>query len=199
MINECPRCATRMSRPLSSGRQICPNCGWSGTLVRSNLTNTSSRSETKSGLGSIFQLVGASLRLVRRSFSYVFLVIRHKLNELTRRGSQSTAGSGSFMQGLTQRLTNLEQAIPNAPARPAYPQGEWLTPEAAFCQLGGNPRKPDSVITTQDGRRSISLTHFQSLKSPEEFARFGLEFSQARYNANQPWLRWLSATKSTMR
>lgn len=191
MINECPRCASRMSRPLSSGRQICPNCGWSGTLVRSNV-NHSSGTAKASGLSSIFQLIGACLRLVRRSATYVILSIKNKLTELTRGNSTGASGS-SFMQGLTQRLTNLEQAIPDAPTAPSHPNQGWMTPDMAFRYLGGNPSNPNSVITSQDGRRSMSLIHFQSLKTPEEFARFGLEFSQARYEANQPWLRKLSA------
>lgn len=64
----------------------------------------------------------------------------------------------------------------------------WMTVREAFIWLGGNPSQNSSLVTSQDGSRSITFNRFRVL-SPSDYKVFGLEFRPDRRHRKLPPLR----------
>ena len=188
MLETCPRCSRRLGPPLKSGRQVCADCGWSSapaTQGRKARTGTApSKAKRQNPVLRILKLCG---RIIQRAMGYAIVLIRHKVQQFQKAQPQRKAQRGQMVQGFTDRLAALEQAIPTAvDTRP------WLTLEAAFQQLGGNPTDPNDVVQTLNGKGAVSFARFQLLSTDAEFRAFGLEMDTARRRADKPWLRTLS-------
>jgi hypothetical protein len=90
-----------------------------------------------------------------------------------------------LVEGLSDRLSALEKAIPTEAAGP-----RWLTVEEAFRYLGGDPTNSDSVVTTENGATSLPFRRFRLLNSIADFKAFGLDADLTRRDIQKPWLRW---------
>lgn len=69
---------------------------------------------------------------------------------------------------------------------------DWMTVREAFIWLGGNPNESASLVTSQDGSRSISFNRFRVL-SPSDYKVFGLEFRPDRRHRKLPPLKPLKS------
>ncbi len=185
----CPRCSSRMGPPLQSGRQVCPHCGWSTTPTPSVSPPAIKPSPTSHpGLGRLLQLCW---RIIQRGLTYLGLFLQHQWGQFNQTVRDRRPRPQRIVTGLTERLSEIEQAIPTT----AVPGKPWLTPEAVFYQLGGDPDDPKSTITSLDGTRTLSFPRFRALRTPEEFRNFGLEIHSGRRQAAKPWLRFLFTTE----
>lgn len=179
-LDTCPRCSTRMGLPLKSGRQVCPHCGWAtAPAPPSGLPDPTPPAVPAKGGGGLVQLCW---RILRRGFLYLRELIQQQFSQWRQTAKNRSSQPRQLMSGLRQRLVTLEQSIPVGTT-------EWLTPEAAFQRLGGNPQDPSSVVASLDGMRSLSLARFQALRTAAEFQDFGLEMHPGRRKSGQPWLR----------
>jgi hypothetical protein len=183
LVDTCPQCSSKMGAPLKSGRQVCAKCGWSSGPAKAPAASTKSAS-AQTGLGGLIQKL---LRIVGRTIGYGFASAQRWFSQLVESGKQRRSQPGKFMQSLNQRLANLEEAIPTNPDAP-----RWMTPEAAFKFLGGDPTNLRSEISNRKGNRTIKFNNFKALTSADDFLDFGLEYSQERREANKPCLRWRS-------
>ncbi len=183
-VDTCPKCSSRVGPPLKSGRQVCANCGWSSGVAKAPVAP--SASPTKSGLGGLIQRL---VRIIGRTISYGFTSAQRLFAQLIESSKQQRSQPAKLLQSLNQRLANLEEAIPTDPNAP-----KWMTSEAAFKFLGGDPTNLRSEITNRKGNRTIKFNNFKSLTSANDFLDFGLELNQERRDANKPYLRWRSPT-----
>ncbi len=90
-----------------------------------------------------------------------------------------------LVEGLSDRLSALEKAIPSEASGP-----RWLTIEEAFRYLGGDPTNSDSTVTTENGATTLTFRRFRLLTSITDFKAFGLEADLTRRDIQKPWLRW---------
>jgi hypothetical protein len=125
-------------------------------------------------------------RIVQRWFVYGVQMIRDRLQGLKAARSQSKPAGKRLVEGLSDRLSALEQAIPQSPADGV----RWMNLEEAFRYLGGDPKDADSVVPNINGSTSIPFRRFRLLKTAADFRAFGLEVDAARREANKPCLRW---------
>ena len=185
MIETCPRCSTRLGPPLTSGRQVCVECGWSSAPAASRQTATGTARQKKqpSALKRVFILCW---RIIKRTSTYIFLLLRTKAKQFQQSQTHNKVQPGQLVQGLTERLSALESAIPTSVERQTQ---SWMTLEDAFRMLGGDPSNPKSYVKTLNGEAALSFSRFCRLRSDHEFRAFGLEHDWTRRNANRPWLR----------
>jgi hypothetical protein len=184
MIEVCPRCYCRLGAPLKSGRQVCANCGWSNELV----TDKVSSPHTKRS--SVQELFNICWRIVQRAIAYVSQTLQGWIQGAKPDRSAERPAGQRIVKGLSERLSALEQAIPDA-------SGEgirWMSVEDAFRYLGGNPKDTDSTVNNVSGSLTISFRRFRLLRTAAEFRAFGLEMDPMRQAANKPWLRWSDET-----
>ncbi len=99
--------------------------------------------------------------------------------------SEAAPAGKRLVEGLSDRLSALEKAIPTEATGP-----RWLTLEEAFRYLGGDPANSDSVVTTENGSTSLPFRRFRTLTSVADFKSFGLDADLTRREAQKPWLRW---------
>ena len=127
MVESCPRCSSRLGPHLTSGRQVCAECGWSSTPSRSR-TGAAPVPPSKTGLAHIVQLCWRIVqRVVRLGISWC----REKFQGYQETRASNSVKPGKVMANLGDRLAALEQSIPTSAKSP------WLTPEEAFEVLGG--------------------------------------------------------------
>jgi hypothetical protein len=188
-VESCPRCSSKMGAALKSGRQVCANCGWTMDPTRSGSTPVPPPSSRRSQSG-ILRLFASLLRILVRAISFWLLSIKHFLGRLFQSGKQNRPQPGQLLQSWNQRLSNLEEAIPTAATLHAP---KWMTKEAAFKFLGGDPKDPWSEVTNRSGNRRMKSSNFLELNSVEEFRDFGLEYNLERRDGNRPCLRWISS------
>ncbi len=185
MIETCPRCSSRLGPPLTSGRQVCVECGWS-TAPASKRTKAAPLKRKPSAL---MRIVVLCWRIIKRAITFLFLLLQNKVEQLKASQPRRKDQTQKLVQGLTNRLSALEEAIPTSVDAK---KRSWMTTEDAFEALGGDPQNPNSLITSLNGRASVSFPRFCKLRSDEEFRAFGLESDWNRRSANQPWLRQIS-------
>lgn len=189
-INSCPRCSSKMGPPLKSGRQVCANCGWSTAPARSELASGSETGKSAPPPAGILGLLQLLVRIIGRTIAYGLLTLKQLLAKLLQSGQQRRSQSGQLWQSLNQKLSNLEEAIPTAST---LHSPRWMTPEAAFKFLGGDPSNLRSEVSSRQGNRQIKFNNFMTLDSEDDFREFGLEYSRQRRDANQPCLRWIQS------
>ncbi|MGB8702629.1 MAG: hypothetical protein WCD18_24715 [Thermosynechococcaceae cyanobacterium] len=180
MIEVCPRCYSRLGTPLKSGRQVCPNCGWSTNPGGVKAPPPPAKRST------FMDIVNLCGKILQRSLSYVVQLVQDKWQQFRAKPTQPAPKGKRLVEGLSDRLSALEQAIPKAPGDAP----RWMSLEEAFRYLGGDPKNSDSTVTSVSGATSIPFRHFRILKSEADFRAFGLEVDFSRREANKPWIRW---------
>ena len=186
MIEACPRCSSRLGPPLSSGRQVCVECGWSSAPAKPK--QAAAPSEKRKKTSAPQRLIVLCWRIIKRTATYLVLLVQNKVQQFKESQSRRRKQSGSLIQGLTDRLSAVEEAIPTSLEKSAR---SWLNLEEAFERLGGDPTDPKSLVKTLNGQASLPFSGFCQL-SEKEFRAFGLESDWARRKANKPWLRQVS-------
>jgi hypothetical protein len=181
MIEVCPRCSSRLGSPLKSGRLVCANCGWS------NDPPPSRKKAPEPKQSAFVEILTLCSRIIRRSIAYVVQTIRSKIQDLRGANANATSTGTGLVASLSDRLSALEQAIPDGSEEP-----RWLTVEEAFRYLGGDPSDSNSAVTTENGSTSIPFRRFRLLTSVAEYRNFGLEANLERRDAQKPWLRWIN-------
>lgn len=181
MLETCPRCTTRLGPPLKSGRQVCANCGWSSVVATAQ-----PQGKSASAVGQLLQVCG---RIVQRAVRYLLSMIQLGWGKLRQTQQQRGLQPSNMVKGLTDRLSNLEQAIPQEAGGGNRP---WMTPEEAFVSLGGDVNFPNSVVHSLDGRSRVPFSRFCQYRQEEEFRAFGLEMNRERRQVSKPWLRPLA-------
>jgi hypothetical protein len=171
-----------MGSPLSSGRQVCANCGWSTAPLTAKDSTTSSASE--GGLG---QIIGICLRIIRRTISLTFAFLKRQMGSLLQASKENRPQAKKIMKGVTERLSSLEQGMQTADGL-----GAWMTVEGAFKFLGGNPSDLRSEVRSRDGAKALKFYQFKAMSSASDFQNFGLDYSQQRRDENKPCLKWRS-------
>ncbi len=184
MLESCPRCSSRLGPPLSSGRQVCAECGWSSSPPNSKRTSPPPPPQ-KSGIGNILQ---TCWRIVQRVVQYSLAWLQEKFQGYKEARAEKAVKPGEVMANLGDRLSALEKAIPKSPKSP------WITPEEAFELLGGQIDNPNSVVRTLNGQAAVSFARFRVLRSEAEWRAFGFEMDAARRDADKSWLRQLESS-----
>jgi hypothetical protein len=181
MLESCPRCSSRLGRPLSSGRQVCAECGWSSSPPRSQMPP--SPAPQKEGLAHIVQLCW---RIVQRVVRLSVAWLQEKLRAYQQSRAKNQVKPAQVMANLSDRLSALEKSIPTVSKSP------WITPQEAFEALGGDLDDPQSVVRTLNGEAAVSFARFRVMKSEREWQAFGYEMSAARRDADKSWVRRLT-------
>lgn len=187
MLQNCPRCATRLGVPLKSGRQVCPHCGWSNIVVIESPPATippqSLKPPPSTGLGAV---VKQFFRVALRIFAYLFNSIKQWLMNQFRGSGPKT---GAIFRELSVKLHELEESIPTGNDPPQKP---WLYPREAFQELGGIPEDNSSQVRTLDGKFLINYSQFRVLHDKDAYKMLGLEYSPERQQRGLTYLRRLS-------
>jgi hypothetical protein len=179
MIEVCPRCSARLGSPLKSGRLVCANCGWS------NDPAPIKPEPPRPKRSPFIEILTICSRIIRRTFAYIMQIFRIKMQDLNEVRSNAAPAGKRLVEGLSDRLSALERAIPTDADGP-----RWLTLEEAFRYLGGDPTDAESVVFTENETTSLPFRRFRSLTSIADFKAFGLEADLGRRDAKKPWLRW---------
>jgi hypothetical protein len=179
MIEVCPRCSCRLGSPLKSGRLVCANCGWS------NDPSPVKREPSRPKRSPFIEILTLCSRIIRRTFVYIVQTIRAKIQDLREAKSGAAPAGKRLVEGLSERLSALEKAIPTEASGP-----RWLTVEEAFRYLGGDPTNSDSTVTTENGVTTLPFRRFRLLTSAVDFKAFGLDADFTRRDTQKPWLRW---------
>jgi hypothetical protein len=179
MIEVCPRCSCRLGSPLKSGRLVCANCGWS------NDPSPVKREPSRPKRSPFIEILTLCSRIIRRTFVYVIQTIQAKILDLREAKSDAAPAGKRLVEGLSDRLSALEKAIPAEASGP-----RWLTVEEAFRYLGGDPNNSDSTVTTENGATTLPFRRFRLLTSAADFKAFGLDADLTRRDTQKPWLRW---------
>jgi hypothetical protein len=179
MIEVCPRCSCRLGSPLKSGRLVCANCGWS------NDPSPVKQETVRPKRSPFVEILTLCSRIIRRTFAYVIQIIQVKMQGLREARSEAAPAGKRLVEGLSDRLSALEKAIPTEATG-----SRWLTLEEAFRYLGGDPANSESVVTTENGSTSLPFRRFRTLTSVADFKSFGLDADLTRREAQKPWLRW---------
>ncbi|MGF1604447.1 MAG: hypothetical protein ACFCU8_21015 [Thermosynechococcaceae cyanobacterium] len=180
MLESCPRCSSRLGRPLNSGRQVCAECGWSSSPPKTKMPPPPP--PKKEGIAHIVQLCWRIVqRVVRLSVAWV----KEKFQGYQESRSKNKVKPGQVMAGLSDRLSALEKAIPTVSKFP------WITPDEAFEALGGDLDNPQSVVRALNGKAAVSFARFRVMKSEREWQAFGYEMNAVRRDADKSWVRRL--------
>jgi hypothetical protein len=179
MIEVCPRCSFRLGSPLKSGRLVCANCGWS------NDPAPVKPEPVRPKRSPFIEILTICSRIIRRTFAYVMQIFQTKMQDLSEARSSAAPAGKRLVEGLSDRLSALERAIPTEADGP-----RWLTLEEAFRYLGGDPADTNSMVSTESGATSLSYRRFRLLTSVADFKAFGLDADLGRRDAQKPWLRW---------